>query len=344
MSSDIQYTLQLLVLNNYLALAGVTAVVYDYALTFSREVEYIWCRPWSWVSTMFVLVRYTGLYWIVTSALYGSPFVPGPLEICKLVYLSYVWGYVVFLSTADLLMILRVYAMWNRSRTILYILLLIFMIQTIITVVVDGNYEDSNITVTIIHVLDFSFCNAFYSNASVLSPVYYITPRLVLGALLAILAVFQTLKQSFEIYKATKLWQPNRYMKKLVKDGILYFIVNVLYQTVNILNFTGFPLINTLVFLEVFVAVVFYTVIPRFVISIRELYDRDIHRGFHIDTGFGVQSRSNPGADATVSAIVFEYGNRRAEVTGGTDNSGDLELGRVHGSRLNEDSPVGDTE
>ncbi|KAF8119650.1 hypothetical protein EV363DRAFT_1423514 [Boletus edulis] len=84
MSSDVQSTLQLLVLNNCLALAGITAVVYDYVLTFSREVssllyfrfmlimykvEFVWGRPWSWVSTMFVVVRYIGLYWIVTAAL-----------------------------------------------------------------------------------------------------------------------------------------------------------------------------------------------------------------------------------------------------------------------------------
>ncbi|KAF8131228.1 hypothetical protein EV363DRAFT_1332136 [Boletus edulis] len=145
------------------------------------------------------------------------------------------------------------------------------------------------------------------------------------------------------MYKATKLWQPNHYMRKLVKDGILYFVVNVLFQIVDLLTVAGFPgsLDNIFIttFLQAFVSITFYIAIPRFIISIRELYDRDIHRGFHIDTGFGVQSRSNAGADATVSAIVFEDGNQSSEVAGDTVTSADLEMGRS-----NEDPSIGDRE
>ncbi|KAF8119667.1 hypothetical protein EV363DRAFT_285367 [Boletus edulis] len=90
MSSDIQTTLDILILNNYVSLAIVTAVSYDYILTFSREVSHVICtsvssltiytdrvhlgkelphyhpdttlpmfsqyRHWTWVSTMFVVV------------------------------------------------------------------------------------------------------------------------------------------------------------------------------------------------------------------------------------------------------------------------------------------------
>ncbi|KAF8122272.1 hypothetical protein EV363DRAFT_1555210 [Boletus edulis] len=328
MSSDLQSTLQFLVLNNYLTLAGVTAVVYDYVLTFSKEVEYVWCRPWSWVSTMFVVARYIGLCWIVAGALIGSSLVPGPLEV--------------------MLMILRVYAMWNRSRTILRVLLLVYIIQTLITVVLDGIYNNPNthVSVTIVRILDFSVCSASVNNLSY--TIYYVALRLVLSGLLVILAVFQTLKQSFEMYKATKQWQPNRYMRKLIKDGILYFVVNVLSQVDNLFSVAGSPGGNIFraMFLQAFVSIAFYIAIPRFIISIRELYDRDIHRGFHIDTGFGVQSRSNAGADATVSAIVFEDGNQSSEVAGDTVTSADLEMGRlrVHGSGSNEDPSIGDRE
>ncbi|KAF8126706.1 hypothetical protein EV363DRAFT_1173908, partial [Boletus edulis] len=136
--------------------------------------------------------------------------------------------------------------------------------------------------------------------------------------------------------KATKQWQPNRYMQKLVGDGILYFIVNVLYQIIGVLGAQN-PI--TALFLIISLMVIFYTLIPRFIIGIRELYACDIRRGcFHIDTGFGVQSRSNAGLDTTVSAIVFMDGHQGPEVEG---DAGDLELGRVYTSGLNEDSPIG---
>ncbi|KAF8419133.1 hypothetical protein L210DRAFT_2345434 [Boletus edulis BED1] len=117
---------------------------------------------------MFVVVRYIGLYWIVTSALVGSSFVPGPVEVGKVLFLSSSWAFVVFLSTADLLMILRVYAMWNQSRTIRFVLLSIYVIQTIISVVVDAIYDNPNtfFSEMVVRVLDFSFCINSFSNAS----------------------------------------------------------------------------------------------------------------------------------------------------------------------------------
>ena len=53
------------------------------------------------------------------------------------------------------------------------------------------------------------------------------TLRLVLAAMLLILAVISTLKGSVVMYKETKKWQPNHYMQLFVKDGILYFVVYV---------------------------------------------------------------------------------------------------------------------
>ena len=42
-------------------------------------------------------------------------------------------------------MILRVYAMWNQSKSILWILLLfIYMPQTIVTLVIAGIYDNPN--------------------------------------------------------------------------------------------------------------------------------------------------------------------------------------------------------
>ncbi|KAF8126709.1 hypothetical protein EV363DRAFT_1523971 [Boletus edulis] len=345
MSSDIQSALGSLVLNNYLSLAMVTAVVYDYILIFSKEIEYIWCRPWTWVSAMFVIVRYIGLCWIITLTV-GSSFVPGPLEVSTAMYQISGWGFVLFLSATDLMMILRVYTMWNRSRTILSVLLFIYVPQTISSVILDGIYNNPNtyLSVTLAQFLDFSFCTASYINTPATLQVYNAAPRLVLSAALVILAVSQTLKQSFEMYKATKQWQPNRYMQKLVGDGILYFIVNILYQINYVLTSAAVPTNNVPVFLSPFLYVAFYTLIPRFIISIRELYDHDIRGRFHIDTGFGVRSRSNHGLDTIVSAMVFMGGNQGSDVEGGTDNSGDLELGTVHGSGLNEDSPIGARE
>ncbi|KAF8427623.1 hypothetical protein L210DRAFT_3136595 [Boletus edulis BED1] len=163
MSSDLQSVLELIVLNNYVSLVIVVPAIYDYILTFSREIDYVWCKHWTWVSTMFIVVRYIGFCWIIVVALGGSTFLPGPLEVSSATFEIGTWAFAAVLSATDLVMILRVYAMWGRSRTILCILLSIFVPQVIITLVFDGIYG-TYFSVTVVRVGDFSFCNASLPN------------------------------------------------------------------------------------------------------------------------------------------------------------------------------------
>jgi len=301
---------------------ALSAVGYDYILTFSREVEYIWCRRWSWVSTMFVLVRYLGLCWAMIDALLSSDLMPGPSTVmCTTLFLvGSVWAFAVFLSAADLMMILRVYTMWSRSRTILHVLLFIYIVQTITSFIYAGIYFNPNthMSVTIVQVPDFpdaSLCIPLLNIPPNLT-IYYMIPRFVLSAVLFILALTQPLKESVAMYKATKQWQPNRYMKLLVKDGIIYFFTSLLYNTVEtIVSGTEFRSTNpSMFFLAGFTYLIFALIMPRFIISVRELYDRDLRARLQgIDSGFGVLSRSVVSQNGVVSTIAF------ADVTPGQD-------------------------
>ncbi|KAN0094339.1 hypothetical protein V8E55_002626 [Tylopilus felleus] len=284
MTSALQSFLELVQLSDYASVAVFTALGYDYILTFSREVEYIWCQRWTWVSTTFLLTRYLGLCWAVMDALIGSSFLPGPVKVSTTVYLVGIWAFVVFLSVADLMMVLRVYAMWNRSRTILCVLLLIYIAQTIICFIFAGIYinTDTYLSVTIVQYQylpdsSFKFCG-FLLNVPPNLTVYFMIPRFVLSAVLLLLALARTLKESAGMYKATRQWQPNRYMELFTRDGVVYFFTSLLYNTLEtILSGDGFLATNPpMVLLDYFVYLLFATIMPRFLISVRELYVRDL--------------------------------------------------------------------
>jgi len=81
MSSGIQSIIQLQLLDNAMSVAGIAVVTYDYVLTFPKEVEYIWSKSWTWLSTLFLIVRYVGIYTALSSSLGGTTFVPGPLKV-----------------------------------------------------------------------------------------------------------------------------------------------------------------------------------------------------------------------------------------------------------------------
>ena len=70
-------------------------------------------------------------------------------------------------------------------------------------------------------------------------------------------------------------------------------------------------------------------IMPRFIISVRELYDHDL-RGQGIDTGFGTSSQPVSRGNAAVSAIQFAdvaTGQEEGQVAeGGVDDSEAIRL------------------
>ncbi|KIJ64843.1 hypothetical protein HYDPIDRAFT_111480 [Hydnomerulius pinastri MD-312] len=50
-------SLQVLQSQNYIIIAGMAGVCYDYFLTLGREVNLIWGKSWSIMSTLYVVVR-----------------------------------------------------------------------------------------------------------------------------------------------------------------------------------------------------------------------------------------------------------------------------------------------
>ncbi|KAF8553295.1 hypothetical protein OG21DRAFT_1485495 [Imleria badia] len=339
MSSALQYyALTTLFQYNYVTVSILTVVGYDYVLTFANEVEYIWSKPWTWVSTLFIFVcielpnvRYFGLYNVIVSVL-GSSFLPGPAKhsevyIHRLVsplaptvpsvysiseclqgeILGYInaWTFLFFFGAAEFVMILRIWAMYNRSRVILGTLLTLFtleIISTLLAVAIDS--DPKNMPVVIYQILDFSFCvlqatSPVWTNVAV---IFQITQ----GAAVCMLAIVQSARQSVEMYRLTKQCQLNRYMSLLIKQGILSFLVVLLFNLINVLSVSGTAPTGgwKVVVLVILEYVPIYTLTPRFILNMRELYAHDVQgrRGEGIDTGFGV---SLSGRDAGGMEMVF---------------------------------------
>ena len=186
-----------------------------------------------------------------------------------------------------------------------------------------------------VQVANFTTCAASLNEASFPLALSCRILQFVLSVALLCLVVIQGLKQSFEMYKATKQWQPNKYLQRLMTDGIIYFLVYVVllytlsittqkYQELtawtSVLHCRNVFFNVTIMFPSGNLAISSTTVLfltslsyasialmsPRFIISIRELYDRD-HRGRWngIDSGFGVRSQAVASEAVVVSTIAF---------------------------------------
>jgi len=312
----------------------VTVVVYDYILMFPSEVVHIWSKPWTWVTLLYLIVRYAGIYDVMGTLMFDGSFVPlSSVKTCAGLFYLGDWANTAFYCASSLLMVLRVHAIWNRSKVILAILLLGYMVRVvsnlILTAVIFNPYTDATVVDIRVPVLHYSACIEIYPR---IGPyvIYAGSWSIIFDVVLLILALVPSVQQSIAMYQTTKRWEPNRYISLIIKEGVAYYIcLNFLDNIPNVvatldnlngdhwhLNPVGWFMI------EFFYNTSMFPIVPRFVISMRELFDKDSRGQLEgIDSAFGISSRSGnvAGLDTSVSGIPVADGISHPGEEGGEE-------------------------
>ncbi|KAF8126820.1 hypothetical protein EV363DRAFT_1347544, partial [Boletus edulis] len=212
-----------------------------------------------------------------------------------------------------MVMILRVHAMYNRSMIILRLLLVLYTTEVVIIIIGVSFYSSPNYTaVAIAQLLDITVCT-YVLRTQTLDIVAAIV-QCILGTVVCILVTAKFVRDSLQIYRATKTWQMNRYIGLLTRDGFFYFLATLINVLFNMLGTLGvFPSKGWVAQVLVIAAnIAAYTLIPRFVINVRELYMLDSQGlcNHDIDTGFGLSSgaRHGVGGTTTIGTIAFAQG------------------------------------
>ena len=152
-------------------------------------------------------------------------------------------------------MIFRVWAMYNRSMLILGVLLTSFFLEIIANILFAAvisnptNFSGTSIpaehlmsctnkpsimTPLICHpTVDITQIPGYSSCTMQPIPLIWMEVAGILqithGAAVCVLGIVQLVIQSLQMYRMTRQWQPNRYMVLLVREGILYFFAYVLF-------------------------------------------------------------------------------------------------------------------
>ncbi|KAI9567628.1 hypothetical protein HD554DRAFT_924570 [Boletus coccyginus] len=268
----------------------------------------------------------------------GSSFVPGPLWVrffSSILYLvnsqldehhvhklrCYAFLYLanwtghLFRFAADLVMIFRVYALYGQSKKILAFLLFIYSGEVVASFISGVVYTiPGNASMTIPPAPYPSVCELQYASWN--WGRYSVIPQVVLQGVMCLLAIYQCLGQSLQLYKATKRWQLNQYFKLLVNQGLLYFLINFLQATItNGLFSINFGQTVSLILSSTLLALI-YALNPRFILSIRELYSRTV-----VDTGFGMLSGRGVGTMTNIGTRLHfaGTGTRTGETSVGVE-------------------------
>ncbi|KAG9309449.1 hypothetical protein JVU11DRAFT_10418 [Chiua virens] len=304
--SSIAQSVQAIKLTDYATIAVLTAVGYDYVLTLPSEINHIWSKPWTRISTLFMLVRYCGLYDLAMCALLGSSFIPGPPRVCQILNIIHQWTCMLFLVAADFVMILRAWAMYNRSTVVLSTLLALLFAEAVTLIVDSAVYSyPRHMPMATVQILDYSYC-AVELKPRIWGQVTDVM-QITFATVLCTFALVQFIKQSLQSHRETKQWQLNRYMTLLVKQGMIYFFAIFLVNLIDVLNTSGkLPLAGsqiTLSYIPAYVAL--FSLTPRFIISVRELHTHTVRggRAVGIDTGFGFSAISS--SDVLEAEMIF---------------------------------------
>ncbi|KAG1734560.1 hypothetical protein EDD22DRAFT_359665 [Suillus occidentalis] len=120
---------------SYWIVAAGVVVAYDWVLTVGQEIELIWRQRWSLMTVLYLVIRYIGISYSVVNVLAFMPLVSLTDAVSNILDYIINWTNVVMAAMLGVIMIARLYAMYQGSRTMLSFLVIIFLAVNIACVV-----------------------------------------------------------------------------------------------------------------------------------------------------------------------------------------------------------------
>lgn len=100
-----------------LLVSAVCLYIYDHMTTFSDEVTFIWPAPWGAGKVLFLLTRY--LPWPECFMTIYLEFFVKDLRTCHSIFSFLTWSILSGITLAEIILILRTWAIWDRRQHIL---------------------------------------------------------------------------------------------------------------------------------------------------------------------------------------------------------------------------------
>ncbi|KAF8509799.1 hypothetical protein JB92DRAFT_478078 [Gautieria morchelliformis] len=99
MNADVEAIVAGYAPTKYGSLAAFSMLVYDYALTFDAEVEFVWQRRWSFGKALFIFNRYFGLLSLLSYVI-GTVFMRGSADVVEWLIMNSFCAYQHFFTAA----------------------------------------------------------------------------------------------------------------------------------------------------------------------------------------------------------------------------------------------------
>ncbi|KAF8990287.1 hypothetical protein BDQ17DRAFT_1414103 [Cyathus striatus] len=207
----------------YLHVASLALWVFEYLITMDMEIEYIWKSPhWSVVKVLYLAVRY-GTYLDSCLNIVVQLFPSLSSISCKSLYNVTIWSIAIGMTTSEIILTFRVWAVWQKTRT-MAIILTMFFIGILIPLYVNVGILGSSLT--------FAF-----QDLPIISGCLVSSARITLEeAMWGVLLSYDTVMMLFMLppaYKAFITGGKTSMTKIVIRDGIIYYIYIFVLTLVN---------------------------------------------------------------------------------------------------------------
>ncbi|KAL5512053.1 hypothetical protein ACEPAH_5272 [Sanghuangporus vaninii] len=218
--SQVPIFVQDFTISRYFQAAAITSLAYDALITMDREVKYFWNSAFRVISVVYFANRYSGLFGEITRV------------ICKFAMWTRVVSNWFTIVLIDYILMIRVTALYSRVAKILTAVLQILLAIEVVIMLwlcIHITLIEGLTTKTI--AAGMTVCGESH-NAQGFGITFWSIPM-----------VYSTILFSLALYKAVGFWMINRSLesltlvKVLIQDQIIYFILAIACNLLNVMEF-----------------------------------------------------------------------------------------------------------
>ncbi|KAF9261821.1 hypothetical protein L218DRAFT_945788 [Marasmius fiardii PR-910] len=126
---------------SYVDAASAVLVIYEVLINLSVEIEYIWTKKWSFLTVLYVLQRYLSFFDTMGLGLQRHLGAHLNAADCMLNYQIAGWSIITGLVLSEIVLTIRVWAVWERSVSIaigLVVLMMIYDVGALVMLLIPG--------------------------------------------------------------------------------------------------------------------------------------------------------------------------------------------------------------
>ncbi|KAL0949005.1 hypothetical protein HGRIS_009104 [Hohenbuehelia grisea] len=209
----------------YLTASSGVLLVYDYLLTFSDEVIFFWSSPWNVGKVLFLLTRYMPMVEAILTY-FNQLGTSVSVSTCELLFNITGWMFIFNTCIAEAILMLRVWALWNRSKRVAAFFTILSMTCIVLAAVLFIKFHGSQRFLDQPRVVALPGC-------------YPISADKIIVVAYILLMVFESVILGLMLTKGVRHYRTSSssFIRAMLQDGVVYFVTLMSVSFINAIVF-----------------------------------------------------------------------------------------------------------